>query len=43
MSGIHPHAGRFLVLVQVGFEGERLAAAAADVGLGVGVGLDVGA
>lgn len=30
------------MLVQVGFEGEGLAASATDVRLGVGVGLDVG-
>lgn len=35
------HAGRFLVLVEIGLQGERLAATAAHVRFRVRVGLDV--
>lgn len=38
-----PHAGGFLVLVQVGLQGKGLVASAADEGFCVGVRLDVGA
>jgi hypothetical protein len=42
LSPVYSHARGLFVLVQVGFEGEGLAASATDVRLGVGVGLDVG-